>query len=294
MKTIIIGAASDLGVSVNGSNLGPEYIINKLNKSEIKTEIISKNPNYKKSNNPSDLKKNLDELNKYNENLYHKLLEYDNNHFPLTIGGDHSIAIPSILSSAKKNNDIGVIWVDAHPDFNTFETTITGNIHGLPLATVAGINSKELCLFHKGNFINPENIVIIGARSIDKEELENLKKANITYYTTNDIKNESPEKIVNKALSQILKNTNKIHISFDLDVIEPNIAMGVSVPEINGISKEEALKINELLLEHINNIVSYDLVEYNPLKDQGNKTLEIANELLNQVINKINEKDNTK
>ncbi|MCM1052362.1 MAG: arginase [Ruminococcus sp.] len=290
MKTILIGAASDLGVSVDGANLGPESIIRNLNK-DIKNIIINQNSNFKKSLDKNDLKKNLTELNNYNENLYHNILKYNKEYFPLTIGGDHSIAIPSILASCKKNENIGVIWVDAHPDFNTFETTITGNIHGLPLAAVANYHNEDLTFYHNGSFINPKNIVIIGARSIDKLELENLKDAGITYFTTKDLKEKGCQEIVTQALNIALKNTNKVHISFDLDIIDPLIATGVSVPEENGINLKEALTINELLLNNIDNIVSYDLVEYNPLKDKNNETLSIASTILNQVINKINEKD---
>lgn len=285
MKPILIGAASDLGVHINGASKGPEIIINNID--NINKVLKKQDTNYQKSLAKEDLRKNFLELNKYNENLYKTILEYNQNYFPITIGGDHSISIASILASCKKNTDIGIIWVDAHPDFNTLDTTITGNIHGLPLASVANYYNAELTFFHNDNFVNPKNIVIIGARSIDELELVNLQKAGVTYFTTKDIKEYGCKDIVDKAFKKILTNTNKIHISFDLDVIDPTIAPGVSIPEIDGITKEEALTINKLLLEKIDNIVSFDLVEYNPLKDKDNQTLDIANNILNEVLKKI-------
>lgn len=289
MKPILIGASSDLGVHVNGASLGPIIIIKKVQ--TIDKIVLKQDINYQKSLAKNDLRKNFLELNKYNEKLYKTILEYNQEYFPITIGGDHSISIASILASSKKNTDIGIIWIDAHPDFNTFATTITGNIHGLPLATVANYHNEELAFFHDGNFINSKNIVIIGARSIDKLELLNLKQAGITYFTTNDIKKYGCEEIINKALNIILANTSKIHISFDLDVIDPLIAPGVSIPENSGINLEEALTINKLLLKHINNIVSFDLVEYNPLKDKDQKTLTIANNILTELLNKLEKRD---
>ena len=205
------------------------------------------------------------------------------------IGGDHSISVASALASQNINHNIGVIWFDAHPDFNTFETTITGNIHGLPLATIAGYNNSSLRIFHNNITVNPENIVVVGARSIDKLEMENLKNANIKIFTTNDIKNLGIEFIIKEALKIAGNNTNGIHISYDLDVIDPIVAPGVSIPEINGISEEEAMVAHDLMLNN-KKVVSFDLVEYNPLKDIDNKTKNIALNILNNTLKIISKK----
>ena len=292
MKTIIIGAGSDLGVHIDGANKGPNQLLKDI-KSFYEGETISltQEENIIKSRNLADLRKNELEIEKFNTNLYNIALEkHRNDYFPITIGGDHSIAVATALANAKANSNIGIIWFDSHPDFNTFETTITGNIHGLPLAAITGYKNKDLTRYHDGNFIKIENAVIVGARSIDKDEKANLEDAGITVFTTNDIKEQGIESILEKAFKIAGNRTNGIHISYDLDLIDPSEAPGVSVPEYNGITQEEAIKINKLITEHIEEITSYDLVEFNPSRDINRKTEQIAVNLLSQIITAASKK----
>jgi len=291
MKQIIISAETDLGVDIDGSSIGARELTTNALFKDIEVVHITQPKNYIKSKSDDDLQKNIEEINKYNNKLFNTILAYEeNNYFPITVGGDHSVSIGSTLASQKIHENIGVIWIDAHPDFNTFETTETGNIHGLPLATISGYHNDSLRKF-SNSFINPENVVIIGTRSIDDLELENLEKANIKYFTTEDIKIYGVLEIIKKAFMIAGKNTNGIHVSFDLDIIDPKSALGVSVPVENGISINDAFKINELLLNHIDKIVSYDLVEYNKLLDKDDKTKDIALKLLKQVIDATKEKE---
>lgn len=280
-KTIIC-AKSDLGLTINGTNLGPDKIT-----SDIENKIIIEKEDCIKSNDINDLKKNLKEVNNFNTKLYSVVLdELNKNNFPIIIGGDHSIAIASSLASNKKEN-IGIIWIDAHLDYNTFETTITGNLHGLPLAAINGF-AKELTPF-TNVFIDPKNTVVVGYRAKEenaKEELKNIINAGGTVFTTEDIQNYGINTIMQKALDIANKNTSGVHISYDLDFIDPNDAPGVSVPEADGINKEAALKLLQFL-NNKQNIKSFDIVEYNPLNDKDNKTLKIAKEILNYVINNI-------
>lgn len=296
MKTIVIGAGSDLGVHIDGAHLGPVQLMNDL-KGFYKGESISliQDENIIKSRNLSDRRKNEYEIDKYNTTLYKAILEkIKDNYFPITIGGDHSIAVASALASAKKNNDIGIIWFDAHTDYNTFETTVTGNIHGLPLAAINGYKTHELRYFHDGNIIQPSKTVVVGARSIDDWEKDNIKYSGITVFTTDDIKEKGLETIVEEAFKIAGNKTNGIHISYDLDLIDPEVAPGVSIPEFDGISEEEAMKINEIILKHMDEVVSYDLVEFNPLRDQNRKTEQIAVNLLAQIIRAAENKDKYK
>lgn len=134
MKTIIVGGASDLGVHIDGTSLGPVQLMNDL-KSFYKGESITFEPdkNIIKSRNLSDRRKNEYEIDKFNTKLYKGIIEkMQDEYFPILIGGDHSTAVASALASAKIHTDIGIIWFDAHTDYNTFETTVSGNIHGLP------------------------------------------------------------------------------------------------------------------------------------------------------------------
>ncbi len=126
MKYVLIGAGSDLGVHVNGAKNGPSKIINNINNDNIEKKILIQRDEIIKSTDKNDLEKNLLEVNIFNQKLYHILNSYDKDKFLITIGGDHSISIASGLTSCNKAT-VGLIWIDAHPDFNTFETTITGN-----------------------------------------------------------------------------------------------------------------------------------------------------------------------
>lgn len=293
MKTIIVGAGSDLGVHIDGAHLGPTQLLNDI-QSFYKGDTISfiQDQNIIKSRNLSDRRKNEYEIERFNTALYKVLTEkMTQEYFPILIGGDHSIAISSALAAAKTHTDIGVIWFDAHADFNTFSTTQTGNIHGLPLAAIAGYENEDLRYFHDGNTVHPSKIVIVGARSIDEGEKDNLRYAGIKVFTTNDIKERGVEAIVEEAFAIAGKRTKGIHISYDLDLIDPSFAPGVSVPEFDGITADEAMKINEMIIKNIDKVISYDLVEFNPLRDVDRKTEQIAVNLLAQIINAANKKD---
>ncbi len=292
MKTFIVGAGSDLGVHIDGAHLGPIQLMNDL-KGFYKGESFSliQDENIIKSRNLSDLRKNDYEIDKFNTKLYQNILEkVKDGYFPITIGGDHSVAVASALASAKVHENIGIIWFDAHTDYNTLDTTVTGNIHGLPLATITGYKNGELRYFHDGNIIQPSKAVVVGARSIDDWEKDNIKYSGITVFTTGDIKEKGIEAVVEEAFKIAGDRTKGIHISYDLDLIDPEIAPGVSIPEFDGISEEEAMKINELIMKHLDQVVSYDLVEFNPLRDENRKTEQIAVNLLAQIIRAVENK----
>ena len=216
--------------------------------------------------------------------MYNQIVKENN--FCITIGGDHSIAIASGFASLKKHHNLGIIWIDAHLDYNTFETTITGNLHGLPLATLNGLN-KDLRPFATDEFYNPHNTVVVGYRAFEENanlEIENIKTMGVTVFTTNDIKEMGIDKVMELALKIANNNTNGLHISFDLDVIDPSIAKGVTIKEKNGINIDEVNNIMNVLKKQTN-IKSFDIVEYNPLNDTDKKTLEIALDILNKIKN---------
>ena len=277
----IINANTDLGVHVDGANLGPDKLTKQLTNKKYninKDEIV-------KSKNKNDLKKNLKSVNNFTKQVFNQTLDIlNNNEFPLLIGGDHSAVIGSALASQKYHNNIGIIWIDAHGDYNTFLSTHTGNLHGLPLAAITGYKCDELTNFITDNYINPKNCVIVGARSIDPWEIDNIKEAGVTVFTTQDIHKKGVKWIMNEAFNIALNNTYGLHISYDLDVIDPLLAPGVSVPEKNGINLDEANMIMDFLASRKSNIKSMDIVEFNPTKDIDNKTLDIAINLINKFI----------
>lgn len=291
MKSVVVGAGSDLGVHIDGSKLGPGQLINDI-RSFYKGEIVEfiQDPSIIKSRNISDRSKNRYEVNELNEKVYNEIVnKMKQGYFPITLGGDHSVAIASSLADAKINEDVGIIWIDAHADYNTFETTISGNIHGLPLAAITGYKCEDLRLFHRGEIIQPAKTVIVGARSIDPDEKENLKYSGITVFTTEDIKKEGASEIMRKAFEIAGYKTRGIHISYDLDIIDPEFAPGVSVPEFDGINVEEAMEICDYIIENFDKVSSYDLVELNPLRDVNRKTEQVALNILAKTINRVNE-----
>lgn len=292
MRPIIFGAGTDLGVHIDGANLGPVQLLNDL-KSFYTGEsmLFERDKDIIKSRNLSDRRKNEYEIEKFNTELYKNMVEkIKEEYFPIMIGGDHSAAIPSALASAKVNVDIGIIWIDAHTDYNTFETTVTGNIHGLPLAAITGYKCNELRYYHNGKIIQPSRTVIVGARSIDEKEKDNLRYAGVTVFSTEDLKEKGIEAVMDEAFKIAGYKTKGIHVSYDLDVIDPDVAPGVSIPEFDGINEEEAMQINDYLIKHMNEIVSFDLVEFNPLRDENRKTEQIALNILAQIIRAVEAK----
>ena len=292
MRPMIFGAGTDLGVHIDGAQLGPVQLINDL-KSFYTGEsmLLERDKDIIKSRNLSDRRKNEYEIEKFNSNLYKNMVEkIKEEYFPIMLGGDHSAAIASILASAKVNTDIGVVWIDAHTDYNTFETTITGNIHGLPLAAATGYKCSELRTYHNGKIVQPSRTVVVGARSIDEKEKDNLRYAGVTVFSTQDIKEKGIDAIMDEAFKIAGYKTKGIHVSYDLDVIDPDVAPGVSIPEFDGINEEEAMKINEYLINHMKEIVSFDLVEFNPLRDVNRKTEQIALNILAQIIKAVEKK----
>ena len=292
MRPIVFGAGTDLGVHIDGAQLGPVQLINDLKSFyNGETMLFERDKDIIKSRNLSDRRKNEYEIEKFNSNLYKNMVDkIKEEYFPIMIGGDHSAAVASALASAKVNVDIGIIWIDAHTDYNTFETTVTGNIHGLPLAAITGYKCNELRYYHNGKVIQPSRTVIVGARSIDPAEKDNLRYAGVTVFSTEDIKEKGIDAIMDEAFKIAGYKTKGIHVSYDLDVIDPDVAPGVSIPEFDGISEDEAMKINEYLINHMQDIVSFDLVEFNPLRDVDRKTEQIALNILAQIIKAVENK----
>ena len=286
MKNIsIIEAETDFGVNVEGTDKGPAVLLHSINSKNINKIYKIEKQSIKKEYEKDNKEKNLNAVNEFNTRLYKRVQEVlDNGEIPLTIGGDHSMAIASSLASIKKHEKLGIIWFDAHGDFNTFETTETGNIHGLPLAAATGYERKKICEFHKGNFYPYKNTVIVGARDIDKLEWVNLKNAGVTVFSTEDVRKEGVENIVERAIKIATNGTNGIHISFDIDMIDPNEAPGVSIPAKDGITREQAKQMVDEFLKQEDSIKSIDIVEFNPVRDIDKKTENIALDIINKII----------
>lgn len=194
--------------------------------------------------------------------------------FPLFLGGDHSIAMGTI-GGVSHDATIGVIWLDAHGDFNTSETSPSGNVHGMPLAALTGDGDAALVnIGRSGIKIDPENVVLIGIRDLDSKEKIRLKKSGITVYTMRDIDEQGISAITNKALMKFV-HMKRIHISLDMDVMDPAEAPGVGTPVPGGLTYREAHLCMEIIADS-GKLSSMDLVEINPVLDQANKTAILA------------------
>lgn len=289
MNCTMIGAASDLGVSRDGTAQSPE-VLREHCFPNVPFKMICA-PETIKSRSAQDLRKNEAEINILDKELYDAFLKAkQDGDFTILVGGDHTCAIPSALSSCEAYGKTGVLWIDAHTDFNTFRTTETGNIHGLPLACISGYECEELRTFHTGDTVDPANVCVVGARSIDREEKENLKDAGVRVISTDEIHERGIEAVMEEAFAVCLAGTGKVHVSFDLDVIDPSEAPGVTVPEVCGISSGEALRINSIVAKRISDVCSYDLVELNPSNDIDRKTEQIACTLLKQILEAVQSK----
>lgn len=207
----------------------------------------------------------------------------DGGNFPLVLGGDHSIAIGTIAGVSnfckKRNKKLGVIWVDAHGDMNTDETTPSGNIHGMPLAASIGLGAIELTSVG-GDFqkVDPRNVVMIATRDLDQGEKIAIKKNNINIFTMEDIDKHGMAVILTRALRK-LKECDFIHVSFDLDAMDPKECPGVGTPVKGGLDYREAHLIMETLSEN-NRMNSLEVVEANPILDNHNQSAEFAVELM--------------
>ena len=199
--------------------------------------------------------------------------------FPIFLGGDHSISVGTISGVAASSGRTGVIWLDAHADFNTPETSPSGNVHGMPLAALTGRGHPDLVSIGGAEAsVRTEDVVLIGLRSVDREERRLLSEAGVRAYTMKEIDAYGAAKVVRRALKD-LSHLDRVHLSFDLDVVDPGIAPGVGTPVRGGLTYREAHLVMELINE-TGIITSLDVVEINPILDERNGTAELAVELV--------------
>jgi arginase len=197
---------------------------------------------------------------------------------PLALGGDHSLALGSVAVAAR-GRAIGLLWVDAHGDFNTAETTLSGNIHGMPLAALCG--RGDPCLVNAvgpGTKVDPKRVALVGVRDLDAGEKCLLREAGVCVFTMQQIDRQGLAAVMGLALNVVQAGGDGFHLSFDLDVLDPTQAPGVGTPVPGGISYREAHLLMELVAE-TGGLTSLDLVEVNPILDQQNITGRLAAEM---------------
>lgn len=280
----IIGVPMDLGADRRGVDMGPSairYAGVKKRLNQIGYEIKDLGdldvPKPESFEITDQTLKYLPEIARVSEKLADTVAgEIDAGYFPLVLGGDHSIAIGTIAGVARKYKNLGVIWFDAHGDLNTAETSPSGNIHGMPLAASLGIGHPDLT--HIGGFspkVKPENVVIIGARALDTGERKLIREIGMKVYTMHEIDRMGMAAVMEEALRHVTNGTDGVHLSLDLDGLDPHDAPGVGTPVIGGISYRESHLSMEILAE-ADVLTSAEFVEVNPILDRRNTTAKVA------------------
>ncbi len=206
-------------------------------------------------------------------------------HFPLVLGGDHSLALGSIRG-ARRVKSVGVLWVDAHGDFNTERTTPSGNIHGMPLAAVCGLGDERLTHFWDGApTVDPTKVAVIGARDLDPGEKTNLREAGVMVMGMEQIDRIGMVAAMERAIERVSRGVDGLYLSFDMDVMDPRHAPGVGTPVAAGLTQREGHVACELAGE-TGKLIGMDIVEVNPILDVQNQTGSLAVEFVLSALGK--------
>jgi arginase len=297
-KIRVIGVPLDLGQSRRGVDMGPSAV--RVAGLEARLEALGHVvedagniavaiPEQKKEGHPNAkyLKEITATCTKHAE-LVLKTLEAGKT--PVVLGGDHSVAVGTVSGVSeflrRQNQKLGLLWIDAHTDINTPESSPSGNVHGMPLAAIMGLGPSELAnIFGFSPKIAPENCVLVGVRDIDAAEKENVRKAGIEVYTMRDIDERGMRTVMEEALRAAGRGTAGYHVSLDMDWVDPEDAPGVGTPVRGGATYREAHLAMEIIADH-GRLTSFEIVEVNPVIDERNQTANLAVELALSVFGK--------
>jgi len=203
---------------------------------------------------------------------------------PLVLGGDHSIAVGTVAGVSRffreSNRNIGMLWIDAHADMNTPQSSPSGNVHGMPLACCAGVGPEELVrMFGFSPKINPANIALLGVRDVDPPEAETVRNAGVRAFTMREIDERGMRAAIGEAIAIATKDTAGFHLSLDMDFVDPQYAPGVGTPVRGGATYREAHLAMEVICDS-GKMISMEVVEVNPVIDEVNRTADLAVELI--------------
>jgi arginase len=287
----IIGVPLDLGGNRRGVDMGPSAFriagigerLTALGVTVVDAgDLVAPIPEVKSSGDPR--KKYIREIARVCERLYKaSLAALEKGGLPLVLGGDHSLASGSVAATAdflrRTGKPLGLIWVDAHGDMNTPTSSASGNVHGMPLASLLGPEPAELSRI--GGFspkVLPEHTVLIGIRNLDEREKEIVRESRVYVFTMKDIDRSGIASVVEQALALAGRGTAGVHVSFDLDVCDPSIAPGVGTPVKGGLDYREAHMVMEIIADS-GLLCALDLAEVNPILDDRNATAVLGAEL---------------
>lgn len=211
-------------------------------------------------------------------------------HLPLVLGGDHSVAVGTIAGVSrhfrKRKARVGVIWIDAHPDMNTPQTSPSGNVHGMPLACSIGMGPRALThIYGYAPKVDPKNVALIGLRDVDSLEKPHVKRSGVRAFTMRDIDERGMRAVMAEAIEIAAAGTEGFHVSLDMDSVDPQEAPGVGTPVRGGLNYREAHLAMEMICDS-GRMVSLEVVEVNPVIDEANRTALLAVELVMSALGK--------
>lgn len=294
----IIGVPLDLGANRRGASLGPAAIRMAGLKPQLESmgfEVVDRGDiavPVRETLSPQDRDQNYRKIIHQICSDLQKAVEkvLDSDRFPMTLGGDHSLAIGSINGVSQhfhqKQQKIGLIWFDAHADINNPQTSPTGNLHGMPMAHLLGAGYPELTQLNgEQSKISADNMVLVGLRALDPKEGQICRSSGIHSYTMRTIDEIGIQQVIKEAIQFASEGTDGIYISFDLDGLDPYHTPGVSTPVAGGLSYREARLALEMLAD-TQRIVGLEFTELNPIQDQGLRSANVAIELIQSALGK--------
>ncbi len=294
----IIGVPSDLGANMRGANMAPSAI--RIADLHQKISVLGYKvhdrgdlhvPIRDTLSAESVMLRHLEEIRSICETLADEVYTaLKQARLPIVLGGDHSIGIGTISGVSRfyreKKENMGLVWVDAHADMNTHDTSPSGNIHGMPLSVVLGKGHDRLTgISGFTPKVAPENVALVGIRTLDGLEKEACKQSGVRYFTMREIDERGMHSVMKEAIEVASRNTGGIHVSFDIDGIDPLYAPGVSTPVTGGISYREAHLALEMLAD-TGKLNSMEFVELNPMTDLVHKTAQLTVELIQSALGK--------
>jgi arginase len=210
--------------------------------------------------------------------------------YPLILGGDHSLAVGTVSGVSQhfrgRGEKLGLIWIDAHTDMNTPATSPSGNVHGMPLACCIGLGPQELtCIFGYSPKVTPENVALVGIRSVDDRERDNVQRSGVHAFTMRDIDERGMRGVMEESIRIAVSGTAGFHVSLDMDAVDPREAPGVGTPVRGGITYREAHLAMETMCDS-GRMTSMEVVEVNPVIDEANRTAVLAVELVMSAMGK--------
>ena len=294
----VLGVPLDLGAGRRGTDMGPSAVRiaglhDQIRRLGLGTEDLGdlEVPAVETLESRDPKAKFLPEIAKACRQAHELVLDaLDRGRFPVVLGGDHSVAAGTISGVAhhfrKREESIGVLWVDAHGDMNTPKTTPSGNVHGMPLAAVLGHGPRELTRI--GGFapkVKPGRTVLMAVRDVDPEERKFIAKSGVRVFTMSEIDEKGMRRCLEEALPILTASTAGFHVSFDMDGIDPNYAPGVGTPVQGGLTYREAHLLAEMCARS-GKLVSAEMMEVNPVMDVSNRTAHLAMELILSLLGK--------